>query len=100
MAACIGVDQITHRKPPMEAKGSVDAETTPSFSRFSRIEVLVSSVGIARILAHLGAGAVDAGTGLPLTVLGSISSIRVPSGSKRFAWRFPLTPVLISIVRE
>src|SRR5579872_3605076 len=46
---------------------------------------------------YCGGGASDGGTGFPFAVSGSISSIRVPSGSKRLACRLPLTPVLISI---
>jgi nucleoside-diphosphate-sugar epimerase len=34
-----------------------------------------------------GGGALDGGTGLPSTVVGSISSMRVPSGSNRFTCR-------------
>ena len=40
-----------------------------------------------------GAGAVEFGAGWPSTVFGSMSSIRVPSGSYRLIWRFLLTPV-------
>src|SRR5712692_3431179 len=45
----------------------------------------------------IGGGAIDGGTGFPSAVFGSINSIRVPSGSKRFACRFPFLPTLISI---
>src|SRR5436309_2204856 len=44
-----------------------------------------------------GAGAVDGGTGRPSNVAGSMISMRVPSGSKRLIWRFPFTPVFISV---
>jgi hypothetical protein len=37
------------------------------------------------LLAYFGGGAADGGTGLPSIVFGSISSMRVPSGSNRFA---------------
>jgi hypothetical protein len=46
---------------------------------------------------HLGGGAVEGGTGFPSAVLGSINSMRVPSGSNRFACRFPLIPIFISM---
>ena len=40
-----------------------------------------------------GGAAVEPGAGLPSTVLASISSIRVPSGSYKLICRFRLTPV-------
>src|SRR5437016_1978370 len=46
---------------------------------------------------RIGGGAVEEGTGFPSAVLGSINSMRVPSGSNRFACRFPLIPTLISM---
>src|SRR5262249_59715785 len=48
---------------------------------------------------HRGGGALELGAGFPSTVTGSISSMRVPSGSNRFNWRLRLTPVLGSIGR-
>src|SRR5262249_46145794 len=54
----------------------------------------VTSASIA--LHHApGGGAVDDGTGLPSTVLGSINSTRVPSGSKRLACRLPFLPMFM-----
>jgi hypothetical protein len=44
-----------------------------------------------------GGSAVDGGAGLPSTVLGSINSVRVPSGSKRFACRLRLIPTCSTI---
>ena len=40
------------------------------------------------------------GAGFPSTVSGSISSVRVPSGSYKFICRFRFVPVRISIGRE
>jgi len=39
-----------------------------------------------------GGGAADEGTGLPSAGTGSMSSTRVPSGSKRLSWRLPFLP--------
>src|SRR3989442_545442 len=39
-----------------------------------------------------GGGTVEDGGGWPSTVTGSISSVRVPSGSKRLSWRHRLIP--------
>src|SRR5262245_10916658 len=47
-------------------------------------------------IGYFGGGRVDEGAGLPSTVLGSISSTRVPSGSNRLSWRLRLIPVRIS----
>ena len=46
---------------------------------------------------RFGSGASDGGTGWPSTVFGSISSTRMPSGSKRLSWRLRFLPVRASI---
>jgi hypothetical protein len=61
---------------------------------FSRMAHLLAR---SRDQAYLGAGAVDEGAGWPSMVFGSMSSMRVPSGSNTFTWRFLLTPTLISM---
>src|SRR5258706_14625736 len=56
-------------------------------------------VDIEILLQGRGGGAVEGAVGLPSIVFASISSMRVPSGSNKFACRFRLTPVCILISR-
>src|SRR4029077_8312019 len=68
------------------------AEAKKEETRLKRLEKAIEMIstpgqtiaGLA-LLAYFGGGAADGGTGLPSMVLGSINSMRVPSGSNRFA---------------
>ena len=87
----------------LAGQGGLRLTKPARLNRNGQHDLEMKSFGELRIssnvpLAYLiGGGAMDGGTGFPSTVFGSINSIRVPSGSKRFAWRLPFLPTFISI---
>src|SRR3954447_2857622 len=75
---------------------SLEAAGTVQRTRRIRDRDRVVLLPIEAARGYRGGGAEEDGAGVPSTVFGSISSMRVPSGSYRFSCRLRLMPVLIS----